>query len=151
MGERLEPCADDFEVHVLKTWPGPFEAVRARKKKLEIRRADRNFKEGDTLWLEEYDPDTDMRSGEVEVRIVTHVLPGGQFGIEPGFVAMSIDDIPADRARSRPMPDVEVTIKGELDHYTVTDGMMEAPADELRQSLTAAILSLFQQDTEREG
>lgn len=83
-----------FEVHVLKTWPGPFAAVRARKKTLEIRRADRNFKEGDTLWLEEFDPATDTRSGEVEVRVVTHVLPGGQFGIEPGFVALSISDAP---------------------------------------------------------
>lgn len=83
-----------FEVHVLKTHPEPFAAVRARKKWLEIRRSDRDFKEGDTLWLEEYDPAADCKSGEAEVRIVTHVLPGGQYGIEPGFCAISMTDVP---------------------------------------------------------
>jgi hypothetical protein len=97
-----ELSAETFEVHVLKTHPEPFAAVRARKKWLEIRRHDRDFKEGDTLWLEEYDPAADHKSGEVEVRLVTHVLPGGQYGIEPGFCAISMADIPGLAASPSP-------------------------------------------------
>lgn len=97
-----ELSAETFEVHVLKTHPEPFAAVRARKKWLEIRRHDRDFREGDTLWLEEYDPAADHKSGEVEVRLVTHVLPGGQYGIEPGFCAISMADIPGLAASPSP-------------------------------------------------
>lgn len=88
-----EPVAG-HKVHVLKTHPGPFAAIRARKKWLEIRKADRPFEEGDTLWLDEYAPAAVEQSGQVEIRFISHVLPGGQYGIEPGYVALSLTEAP---------------------------------------------------------
>ena len=42
--------------HRLKTWPESFEAIRAHKKTFDVRRADRDFREGDTLVLREFVP-----------------------------------------------------------------------------------------------
>lgn len=79
------------KVHCLKTHPAPFAAIRARTKKFEFRKDDRDYQVGDTLWLEEFDPAVEQASGENEVRIVTYLLREG-FGIPPGYVVMSIDD-----------------------------------------------------------
>lgn len=80
-----------FKVHVLKTHPAPFAAVRARIKKFEFRKDDRLYEVGDTLWLDEFDPVEGAKSGEVEIRVVTYLLREG-FGIPPGYVVMSMDD-----------------------------------------------------------
>lgn len=87
--------------HELKTWVSVYPDVASGAKTVEIRRADRDFQVGDTLHLNEFDPDeVTIVAGQVElpgrytgrrcVRIITHVLPGGQFGLEPGYVALSI-------------------------------------------------------------
>ena len=44
--------------HHLKTWPEYFLEVRAGNKYFELRKNDRDFKQGDTVILEEYVPDT---------------------------------------------------------------------------------------------
>lgn len=77
-------------VHQLKTWPKHFRAIRSGHKTLELRRNDRDFQVDDTLLLREWDPIGETYTGnEHEVR-VTHVLPGGAFGLAEGHVAMSI-------------------------------------------------------------
>lgn len=43
-------------IHALKTHPGPFAEVKAGRKPYEIRKADRPFKVGDVLWLQEWKP-----------------------------------------------------------------------------------------------
>jgi len=78
------------KVHMLKTWPVPFEALRARVKRFEFRKDDRDYEVGDTLWLSEFDPETGSITGENEVVLVTYLLREG-FGIPPGYVVMSID------------------------------------------------------------
>lgn len=88
-----------MEIHTLKTWPEPFKAVIANQKTVEVRKADRDFKVGDVLELREFAPDTQTFTGSRCLRRITHVLPGGQFGIEDGYVVMSItDDIGGVRA-----------------------------------------------------
>jgi len=42
--------------HSLKTWPESFSAIKAHKKTFDVRRADRDFREGDTLILREFAP-----------------------------------------------------------------------------------------------
>lgn len=97
------------KVHVLKTHPKPFAAVRARLKGWEYRYDDRGYEVGDTLWLNEWDPDTGAETGEVEVRWVTYCLRGGQFGIPAGYVIMSVSDCPdALAASERPADPVAV-------------------------------------------
>src|SRR5688500_5918925 len=77
-------------IHDLKTWPGPFAAVRAGLKLHEIRRADRPFAEGDMLHLREWDPATEQYTG-AEVRVhVTHVTAAGEWGLPPDLCVMSI-------------------------------------------------------------
>lgn len=75
--------------HELKTWPGHWEDVQSGKKTLEIRKNDRNFQVGDILDLIRYNPHS-CEYGPVISREVTHILEGGQFGLEDGYVAMSL-------------------------------------------------------------
>jgi len=78
------------KTHKLKTWTEFFIAIVYGVKTVEIRKNDRNFEVGDRLILQEYNPDTEEYTGlEIEAD-VTHILEGGQFGIEKGYVAMSI-------------------------------------------------------------
>jgi len=84
--------------HELKTIAPYFEDIRAGRKTFEVRRNDRNFKVGDVLVLQHYDP---CFTGEVIRRRVTYVLRGTSrlasdyFGIEEGFVVLTLakDDV----------------------------------------------------------
>ena len=76
--------------HVLKTWPTHYGAVISGAKSFEVRKADRDFKVGDLLHLVEWDPDKECYTGPSAIRSVTYILPGGQFGIEAGYVVLGI-------------------------------------------------------------
>ena len=76
--------------HALKTWPEYFQAVSERGKSFEVRKFDRPFKVGEKLLLQEWDNIKGSYTGdEIEV-VITYILQGGQFGIEPGYVVMGI-------------------------------------------------------------
>lgn len=77
-------------IHELKIWPEHFDAVAKDKKKFEVRKNDRDFKVGDTLILWEWNPESKSYTGWKISRKITYILEGGQFGIEKGFVVMSI-------------------------------------------------------------
>lgn len=79
------------KTHVLKCWPEHFHALRKGLKTCEVRLNDRDFKEGEFLLLAEFNPETDTYTEETDVYKVTHVLHGGQFGIEKGYVVMSLE------------------------------------------------------------
>lgn len=76
--------------HHLKTWPEFFEPIQLGEKKFEVRKNDRDFMIGDILILEEYDPETETYTGRIMKRTVSYTLLGGQFGIEEGYIVMSI-------------------------------------------------------------
>lgn len=57
-------------VHRLKIWPEYLTAIENGTKTFEVRVNDRNFMEGDTLVLCEYDIDTDTFTGKEIVRTV---------------------------------------------------------------------------------
>lgn len=76
--------------HELKTWPEYFQDIMEGSKTFEVRKNDRNYEVGDTLLLREYDPGAKEYTGsEITVR-VHYILNGGQFGIEKGFIVMSV-------------------------------------------------------------
>lgn len=77
-------------IHELKTWPVYFNAVINDVKTFEVRKADRKFKLGDILLLKEWNPETESYTGACCTRVITYVLPGGQFGIIPGFVVLGL-------------------------------------------------------------
>lgn len=76
--------------HDLKIWPEYFEAVRRNEKTCEIRKNDRNFAVGDFLYLREWCPKVCAYTGRTLMRPVRHIMNGGQFGIESGYVLISI-------------------------------------------------------------
>lgn len=90
--------------HELKTWTSVFPAVVSRAKTLDLRFDDRGFRVGDTLALNEYDPTEQRYTGRRCTRQVTHVLRGGQFGLEPGYVALSLADSDGEREPATPVP-----------------------------------------------
>lgn len=82
------------ETHFLKTWPQFWSAVARGDKNFEVRKDDRAYQAGDILILERFDPEHPEQFGTYGslTRVVTFVLPGGQFGIEPGYVVMGLLD-----------------------------------------------------------
>ncbi|WP_025114142.1 ParB/RepB/Spo0J family partition protein [Lysinibacillus fusiformis] len=79
--------------HELKIHPEPFQAVSKGLKTWEYRFNNRNFREGDKLKLNEFDPENMAYTGRfVEVRVM-YLLQGGQFDIPEGYVIMSIKKI----------------------------------------------------------
>lgn len=98
--EMREAIARPPIEHELKTWPGPFQAVKSGVKPFEYRRCtDRDYREGDTLWLREWDPESQQFTGDDLRRLVTFVLPGGQFGVPEDCCVMGIPE-----ALSTPSP-----------------------------------------------
>jgi len=84
-------------VHELKTWPEHFQAVIEGTKTAEVRKMDRDFKVGDTLYLREYKPPA-LQSGGVSTRdghytgreclgTITHILTG--WGLQDGYAMLS--------------------------------------------------------------
>lgn len=81
------------KTHYLKTWPQHFKEVKHGKKRLEVRKNDRNFKTNDFLMLQEYIPEEDNYTGLSVFVKVEYILHGPAFGLKKGFVAMSISEL----------------------------------------------------------
>lgn len=79
-----------FMVHELKTWPTFYQAVEQCRKTFEVRKDDRFFVEGDILHLREWDAEKEEYTGKSLFRKVCYVLPGGEFGIEAGYVVLGL-------------------------------------------------------------
>ena len=79
------------KVHQLKTWPSYFREVRSGRKQCEVRKDDRAFEVGHILELCEWDNETGNYTGRSCGAVVTHILRGGHFGVEQGYVVMSIN------------------------------------------------------------
>ncbi len=76
--------------HVLRTHPEPFAAVWAGTKTFEIRKDDRDFRDGDTLVLREFDPQTYKYSGREVQAEVTWRTHGPAWGLPIGMCVMAI-------------------------------------------------------------
>ena len=74
-----------------KIWPEFFALVQSGRKTFEYRLADWEAHEGDTLILKEWDPNTNSYTGRMLARKVSYILKGGEFGVEEGYVVMSIN------------------------------------------------------------
>lgn len=81
-------------VHEVKCWPNYFDAIESGEKPFDVRRDDRGYQKGDTLFLRRYDPakliESDKYTGSEMNKEITYVLTGGQFGIEPGYVVLGL-------------------------------------------------------------
>lgn len=77
-------------IHELKTWPEYFKEVVRGAKNFEVRKDDRNFSIGDTLILREWNPSTENYTGVITNKKITYIMSGGRFGIEEGYVILSL-------------------------------------------------------------
>ena len=83
--------------HAVKSWPQLFEAALTGAKTHDLRRAgDRDYRVGDTLLLQEFDPDTQRYSGrELRVRI-TYITSASapcalsESSLDPDYCILSI-------------------------------------------------------------
>jgi hypothetical protein len=86
--------------HELKTLPQYWDAVKRGDKTFEVRRDDRGFQKGDLVQLVRladggfsgYDLDW-AGNKKVILRRIRWILTGGQFGIEPGFVVLQLEEV----------------------------------------------------------
>lgn len=79
-----------MRTHILKTWTEYFERVESGQKRFEVRKNDRDFQVGDTVILQEYDQKEDFTAGNQLTFTISYILPGGQFGIEPGYCVFGL-------------------------------------------------------------
>lgn len=79
-------------LHELKTWPSPFKAMREGIKPFEIRLDDRDFQVGDILLLREWDPATELYSGQELRKQITYRTEKGCPWMKEGYVALGLRD-----------------------------------------------------------
>lgn len=79
-----------LRTHELPIWPACFAAVSAGIKPFDVRENDQDFQVGDALLLCELNPDTHEYTGQTIVRWVSYVLPGGEFGVAPGWCVLGL-------------------------------------------------------------
>lgn len=98
------------QTHELKVNDAYWKHLVSGAKNFEVRRDDRGFQRGEVLRLKRHDPlhrcylRTNPNSYEIEHvgdqseladtlhKRITFILTGGQFGIEPGYVVMALED-----------------------------------------------------------
>ena len=101
------------KIHEIKTWPEPFEAIIKGLKSFDVRVNDRDYQVDDLLYHKEFKPCPECGgggrvwdvgdmigcgcpephgeyTGRTAVTGVKYVQPGGKFGLNDGYVAMSI-------------------------------------------------------------
>lgn len=90
LDQPADPAPPTRRDHELKTWPEFFAAVRDGRKTFELRQDDRDYHEGDTLTLREWEPGRADYTGAVERRRITYVLRGPLFGLPAGRVILAL-------------------------------------------------------------
>ncbi len=82
-----------MKVHKLKIWPEFFIKVKALEKLFEVRYNDRDYKQGDMVVLEEYNPVSQEYTGDFIRAEIGYMIDGEYLGITNGFVVFSLSNI----------------------------------------------------------
>lgn len=94
MNAELDALREGARVHELKTWRGPFQAVKRGEKRHEVRVNDRGFLPGDYLRLREWDEDALVYTGDELTVRVSFMTPGGEWGLPVNLCVLSIAALP---------------------------------------------------------
>mgnify|MGYP000122885120 FL=1 len=78
--------------HALKTWPEFYEQVEKGLKSFELRKNDRNYKLGDDLILQEYNPEKKEYTGKEWKGTISYVFDNEAFGLKKGFILLGIKE-----------------------------------------------------------
>lgn len=77
------------DVHELKILPQWFEDIKTGKKKFELRKADRDFKVGDYLYLREFE--NGRYTGREIEKTIQYIYKGtGEYGLSEGYWILGI-------------------------------------------------------------
>jgi hypothetical protein len=79
-------------VHTLKTWPVFFKAVEDGIKPFDLRKADRLYASGDTLVLQEYEPEGISYTGKEITFFISYILRDTDFpaAIKKGYCILGL-------------------------------------------------------------
>lgn len=78
--------------HTIKTHAELYHRVKSGEKRFDIRKDDRNYQCGDTVTLEYFDSPAAPPHGNEPLDFrIGFVLRGGQYGLEPGYVAFQLE------------------------------------------------------------
>jgi hypothetical protein len=83
--------------HVVKCWPAQFSALCSGEKTFEYRKNDRDYRAGDTLVVQEWDPGFQRFTGRSASFHVPYVLEDG-FGLPDGYCVLSVKAAPSQHA-----------------------------------------------------
>jgi hypothetical protein len=83
-------------VHQVKCWPTMFDALKRGEKPFDVRLNDRCYQKGDYLDLhrlvaDRHDAEQDPTARPLR-RLITFVLPGGQFGVLPTHCVLGLQE-----------------------------------------------------------
>ena len=81
-----------MRTHELKCWPEYLDAILSGAKTFDGRKHDRDFVIGDVVLLREWFPITQQYGRRRAERIITYILPGGQFGIAADYCVLGYTD-----------------------------------------------------------
>lgn len=89
-----------MDVHYLKIWPQFFQDVKSGVKPFEVRKKDRDYKTGDTLILDEYDPVAGKKTGAWTAQRITYLLDDNNF-VKEGYVILGISEIIPEQSKGK--------------------------------------------------
>jgi hypothetical protein len=78
--------------HYIKIWPVYFDAVLDGRKRFEVRRNDRGYREGDLLTMREWNPETFDYTGRETTVEIAYMQAG--IGLADGYVVLGIERVP---------------------------------------------------------
>jgi hypothetical protein len=82
-----------MKVHELKLWDTFYQEVHDYRKRFELRKSDRDFKVGDTLYLREFNPNNKKYTGRSLMVEVLYILSAEMFHSGPeDMVILSIGE-----------------------------------------------------------
>lgn len=80
-------------VHALKTHPEYFAEIAEGKKTFELRKMDRPFKIGDSIHLQEWNPETETYTGEELKFNIGYILKDAEkMGLKKGYCIIGLED-----------------------------------------------------------
>jgi hypothetical protein len=87
------------DMHIVKSWPWFFQAIKKGSKAHDLRKMDRDWKVGDQVTLREFDPIKGEYTGDEVVRIITFIT-NEQFpcaysshALDRGYVILSFGQV----------------------------------------------------------
>ncbi|OMC79582.1 hypothetical protein BK125_04695 [Paenibacillus odorifer] len=78
--------------HHVKIFPHYYEDVRSGIKKFEIRKDDRDYRVGDELYLNEFDPELNDTTGRYLSTRIIYLVGDPQY-CKKGYVVLGIDEV----------------------------------------------------------